>query len=213
MDREIVDSFYNTALNYFGNANSLHKLGIETKKLEDSATKQILNILSLDKEVIYTSDIAEANTLAILGYLNNHNLEGKNIVIDDSENFKEIKKYLKDKIEVRDFNYSFIDNKTLMVCTCKYDPKLFNINDNVKYLVNIQENDLFKDLRKIDFIIFDSKLVKGLMPIACLIKDKNIVLEKIIHGGKSTTSYRSGTPILPFIVSFAKALRLLYEKK
>lgn len=30
----------------------------------------------------------------------------------------------------------------------------------------------------------------------------------MIHGGKSTTSYRSGTPALPLIVSFSKALRL-----
>ena len=37
------------------------------------------------------------------------------------------------------------------------------------------------------------------------------MLEPLIHGGKSTTIYRSGTPYLPLIVSMAKALRLAYD--
>ena len=37
------------------------------------------------------------------------------------------------------------------------------------------------------------------------------MLEPLIHGGKSITIYRSGTPYLPLIVSMAKALRLAYE--
>ena len=40
---------------------------------------------------------------------------------------------------------------------------------------------------------------------------KNITIENLIHGGKSTTIYRSGTPYLPLIVSMAKALRLAYD--
>lgn len=37
-------------------------------------------------------------------------------------------------------------------------------------------------------------------------------MEPLIHGGKSTTKYRSGTPALPLIVSMAKALRLIDEE-
>ena len=40
---------------------------------------------------------------------------------------------------------------------------------------------------------------------------EKIELEPIIHGGKSTTKYRSGTPDAPLIASLAKALRLSYE--
>ena len=42
-------------------------------------------------------------------------------------------------------------------------------------------------------------------------KKENIVIDPIIHGGKSTTVFRSGTPALPLIVSLSKALRLIYE--
>ena len=35
-----------------------------------------------------------------------------------------------------------------------------------------------------------------------------MILEPLIHGGKSTTVFRSGTPALPLIVSMAKAMSL-----
>ena len=47
--------------------------------------------------------------------------------------------------------------------------------------------------------------------VGCLIKKESIGIEPLIHGGKSTTIYRSGTPATPLIVSLAKALRLVYE--
>ena len=47
--------------------------------------------------------------------------------------------------------------------------------------------------------------------IGALIKKENIVIEPLIHGGKSTTKDRSGTPATPLIVSMAKALRLASE--
>ena len=47
--------------------------------------------------------------------------------------------------------------------------------------------------------------------IGALIKKENIVIEPLIHGGKSTTKDRSGTPATALIVSMAKALRLAYE--
>ena len=40
-------------------------------------------------------------------------------------------------------------------------------------------------------------------------KKENIVIDNLIHGGKSTTSYRSGTPALPLICSLMKALELI----
>ena len=42
-----------------------------------------------------------------------------------------------------------------------------------------------------------------------LIKKESINIEPLIHGGKSTTVFRSGTPALPLIVSLMKALKLI----
>ena len=47
------------------------------------------------------------------------------------------------------------------------------------------------------------------MGIGCLIKKRGIELTPLIHGGKSQTIYRSGTPCVSLYASFAKALRLV----
>ena len=62
----------------------------------------------------------------------------------------------------------------------------------------------------VDFVSFSAHKFFGLKGIGCLLKNENIVIDPLIHGGKSTTTYRSGTPALPLIASLAKALRLAY---
>ena len=54
-DDRVLETFVKVSKEYFGNPNSLHTLGINSKKLIDSATTQINELLNIDKEVIYTS--------------------------------------------------------------------------------------------------------------------------------------------------------------
>ena len=63
----------------------------------------------------------------------------------------------------------------------------------------------------VDFASMSAHKIYGLKGIGILFKKKNIVIEPLIHGGKSTTKYRSGTPPLALIVSTSKALRLAYS--
>ena len=63
----------------------------------------------------------------------------------------------------------------------------------------------------IDLVSFSGHKFFGLKGIGVLIKKEKIEIESLIHGGKSTTKYRSGTPALSLIVSLAKALRLATE--
>ena len=67
------------------------------------------------------------------------------------------------------------------------------------------------DLSNVDLASFSAHKFFGIKGIGVLIKKDKIMLEPLIHGGKSTTIFRSGTPALPLIVSTAKALRLAYE--
>ena len=66
---EVVDTFSKVSLNYIGNPNSLHKLGVEAKKLMDASVKQVADLLKVkEKEVIFTSGASESNNLAIFVY-------------------------------------------------------------------------------------------------------------------------------------------------
>ena len=67
------------------------------------------------------------------------------------------------------------------------------------------------DFSLVDLASFSAQKFFGMKGVGALIKKESIVIEPLIHGGKSTTIYRSGTPATPLIVSTAKALRLVYE--
>ena len=66
-------------------------------------------------------------------------------------------------------------------------------------------------LENIDLISLSAHKFYGMKGIGVLIKKEGISFDPLIHGGKSTTVYRSGTPALPLIVSLSKALRLSLE--
>ncbi|MBO5138930.1 MAG: cysteine desulfurase [Bacilli bacterium] len=80
-DESVLDTFIKASREYLGNPNSLHKLGLESKKLIDASTKQITGILKIkENEIIYTSGATEANNMAIFGTVNKYKNRGKRII-------------------------------------------------------------------------------------------------------------------------------------
>ena len=67
------------------------------------------------------------------------------------------------------------------------------------------------DLSMVDLASVSAQKFYGMKGIGCLIKKNKIDIEPLIHGGKSTTVFRAGTPATPLIASFSKALRLAYQ--
>ena len=68
VNSEVIDTYSKVCRDYIGNPNSLHKLGVDSKRLIDASTKQIADILGVkENEVIYTSGASEANNMAIKG--------------------------------------------------------------------------------------------------------------------------------------------------
>ena len=65
------------------------------------------------------------------------------------------------------------------------------------------------DLTGVDLASMSAHKIFGLKGIGLLIKKENIIIDPLIHGGKSTTAFRSGTPALPLIVSLMKSLKLI----
>ena len=45
----VLDTYVKVTKNYIGNPNSLHKLGLESSKLINDATRQIKKILDIEK--------------------------------------------------------------------------------------------------------------------------------------------------------------------
>ena len=237
---EVLDTFIKVSKDYYGNPNSFHKFGAESKRLVDSATKQINDILKIDKEVIYTSGASESNNLALKGIALKYKNRGKTILVSPLEHssVKEPINYLKsigfnivvlklDSYGRIDLTYleEKIDDDTILVSINAVNSEL-GILQPIKEISNIVKkynkcffhSDITQAIGKININIEDIDLVSfsahkffGIKGVGALIKNKNIELVPLIHGGKSTTIYRSGTPATPLIASLSKALRLSIE--
>ena len=86
VDKQVLETFNKVSLDFVGNPNSLHKLGVKAKELEISATKQIKELLKLkNHEIIYTSGSSESNNLAIKGICLKHQGIGKHIITTNLE--------------------------------------------------------------------------------------------------------------------------------
>ena len=81
VDESVLNSYIETTKKIIGNPNSLHKLGVDAKKLIDAATTQIASILGVKQtEIIYTSGASEANNTAIKGICLKYQNRGKHII-------------------------------------------------------------------------------------------------------------------------------------
>lgn len=241
--KEVLESFQKTCIDYIGNPNSYHKLGIECKNLLDSATKQIADILNIKPtEIIYTSSSSESNNLAIKGLALKYQNRGKHILTTRLEhssvygplNYLQTLGFEVEFISTNEqglIDLEDLKNKirkdTILVTICSVNSEL-GIIQPMKEIAQIVKQHptcfLHSDmtvstgkinipLDNIDLVTFSPHKFHGLVGIGCLIKKEGIELVPLIHGGKSTTAYRSGTPALPLIVSLAKALRLALEEQ
>lgn len=238
VNEEVLNTYVEVTKKYIGNPNSLHKLGLEAKQLIDAATKQVADIFGVSSnEVIYTSGASEANNLAIKGICFKHT--GKHIITTELEHssVSEAVKYMeklgyqvsyvkldnKGLVDLADLE-NLIRNDTVLVSIAavnsevgvvqdleaiskivKKYPKVFFHSDMTQSIGKMKVNLAYVDLASVS-----AQKFYGMKGIGCLIKKANIDIEPLIHGGKSTTIFRSGTPATPLIVSFAKALRLAY---
>lgn len=241
-DKSVLNTFNKVSTDYPANANSLHKLGLLSKELEEYSTNKIKEILNLkNKEIIYTSGATESNNLAIKGICERYQNRGRHIITTLLEHSSVIEsmKYLSDKgftidyVKITDDGIVDIDdlkrlltNDTILVSICAVDselglvqpieeigsilkdyPKCFFHVDCTQAIGKIKIN-----FENIDLASISAHKIFGLKGIGLLIKNDNIAMNCLIHGGKSTTIYRSGTPPLPLIVSTMKALELALAK-
>lgn len=240
-NKEVLDSFVKSSTEYFANPNSLHKLGVEAKQLIDEATLQIKDILHIkDMDVIYTSGASEANNMALKGIAFAYQNRGKHIITTDFEHSSIYSpcSYLSslgfeiDIVKTDEFGRVDLDNlkelirdDTILVSIASVNSEI-GIIEPIKEISEIVKSypkcflhvDMTQSMTKLDISLDDIDLVSfsahkfyGIKGVGCLLKKSKIKLTPIIHGGKSTTIYRSGTPATSLIVSISKALRIAYN--
>ena len=239
VDKRVLESFDRTCLEYIGNPNSLHSEGVKSKKLMDAAVNQVASILNVkESEVIFTSGATESNNLAITGVINKYKDRGKTIITTKLEHSSVLEtlsylekngyniKYVKvDSNGLVDINNlkELINDDVVLVSICEVNSEIGIIQnvDEIGKILKEYPRIIFHvdgtqaigkkkvNLENIDLYSFSAHKIYGLTGVGVLIKKDNITLEPLIHGGKSQSNFRGGTPALPLIVSTSRALKLI----
>lgn len=83
---DVLDSYNKATRDYMGNANSIHALGVKSKVLLNSATKQLCELFNIqEEELIYTSGATESNNMALKGVALAYKNRGKHIIVSKLE--------------------------------------------------------------------------------------------------------------------------------
>ena len=239
VDERVLDTFCKVCKEYPGNSNSLHSLGVKSKQLEDYATEKIAKMLHVKpNEVIYTSGASESNNTAIKGICLKYQNRGKHIITTHLEHSSIIEPinylvslgFTVDYVKIDDNGLVDLDDlkrlirdDTILVSVCMVDSEI-GLKQPIKEIADILKDypkcyfhvdctqalgKIPVDLSCVDMASMSAHKIYGMKGIGLLIKKENIEIEPLIHGGKSTTIYRSGTPALPLIVSLMKAMELI----
>lgn len=243
VDTAVLEAFCQTERVFIGNPNSTHPAGQAAQAEMARVTDSIAELLGVDPaEIIYTSGASESNNLAIKGIVQASRHIGRHIISTALEHSSvggtlsalqwqdceidlvEIKRDGTVNLEqLRDL----LRKDTVLVSVCAVDSELGTVQP-VREIAEILKEfpncrlhvDATQAVGKTDLVLdgVDTMSIAphkfyGLNGSGLLLKKKDLVIEPQIHGGASTTIYRSGTPALALAVSVEKALRLAQENQ
>lgn len=236
-DDRVLDRFCFVNQNFSANPNSNYKIGYEAKELIIDATNAISSYLGVKPtEIIYTSGASESNNMVFKGLSSMTNK--KHIITTHLEHSSIIStlSYLQQngykidfvkldengRVDIDDL-MNLIDDDTFLVSICAVDSEL-GIRQPVEEIGKLlkQFPDLYfhsditqtlgktkVDLTDIDLASFSGHKIYGFKGIGGLIKKENVKITPLIHGGKSTTIFRSGTPQTELIDSLKTSMDLI----
>lgn len=235
---DVLESYNKATREYMGNCNSIHSLGVKAKKLLDSATTQICELLNIEnEELIYTSGATESNNMALKGVAYYYRNRGKNIVVSKLEHPSIYS--ICDYLESQGFTINYVNNDsdglidfedlknkvngdTVLVSICAVNSEV-GIRQPLKTLKQIikKENpqtifhsDMTQAIGKVPVNMFDVDLAsmsghKIFGPKGIGLLYKSSKVQLVPLIHGSGKNYNVvGTPPLPLIVSLAKAMRI-----
>lgn len=193
------------------------------------------------KELIFTSGASESNTTAIKGVAFKYASRGKHIITSKLEHKSvlEVMGYLSSigyevsfvnilpngQIDLKDLE-SLIREDTILISICavnsetgfKQPLKTIRQVINKKNPKTLFHSDLTQALGKTKFYLsdldlasFSSHKIYAPKGIGILYKRRDLQIDTLIYGTTENCPFRGGTPALPLVVAFSKAIRLMND--
>lgn len=241
VDKDVLKEFVGATTKYIANPNSTHKEGLLAKKVIDESSDVISKYFDIKSDsIIYTSGASESNNLVIKGVALANKDKGKHIIISPLEHSSIIapinfltnygyevsilKLKSNGQIDLEDLKNTIRDD-TILVSVCYVDSELGTIQPikeineilkdypNVKFHTDATQavGKINVDFSNLDFVTFAPHKFFGLNGFGVLLNLNNEKIIPLIHGGKSTTVYRSGTPVTANVLACRKAIELALD--
>lgn len=238
VEKDVLKTFVDATIKYTANPNSSHASGLLAKKAIDKASLNIAKLFDCDKDgIIYTSGSSESNNLVIKGIADRNMNIGRHIIISPLEHSSIIApcNYLASngfEVSVLPLNENglvdlnelkkTIREDTILVSICYVDSEIGTIQP-IKEIGKILKNypnctfhtdatqaigKINVDFSCVDFVTFAPHKFFGLNGFGVLLNLTAKKITPLIHGGKSTTIYRSGTPVPANVLALDKALTI-----
>ncbi len=235
-DAAVAEAFLQASREFTANANSPYPPGRAAKARLQEAAAHIASLLNVNPEaVIFTSGASESNNLAIKGVAEKYRRYGKHIISTPLEHssvngplaylaqqgfeidYCELKP--DGTVDTSHLN-SLLRADTILVSVCWVDSELGivqPVRDIAAMLVGRPHCFFHTDatqavgkipvqLDGIGLASFAPHKFFGLCGSGVLIRGENVMIEPQIHGGISSTPFRSGTPALELAVAAEAAL-------
>lgn len=235
-DSHVLERFCEVERAFPGNPNSQHSAGRAAKEEMANITDSIADLLGVGpEEIIYTSGASESNNTAIKGIAHAGRHTGRHIISTPLEHSSvsgcltalQEQGYEIDlldvgrngKVELAHLR-ELLRKDTVLVAVCAVDSELGTIQPipeiaeilraypdcrfHVDATQAVGKTSLIFD--GVDTMSFAPHKFYGLNGSGILYKRRGISMEPLIHGGTSTTLYRSGTPTLALAAATETAL-------
>ena len=236
VDEAVLERFCAVERSCPGNANSRHQAGAAAKTAIDEATQSIARSLNVQPaEIIYTSGASEANNFALKSIARLERHHGKHIIstplehssVSGSLTALQEQGYEIDLVDIKQDGTVVLAHlrellrpDTILAAVTAVDSELGVVQPiaEIAELLKAYPNchfhvDATQAVGKIpvqfegmDTMSLTAHKFYGLNGIGVLVKRLGLALPPLIHGGESTTPYRSGTPTVALACSLALAL-------
>ena len=236
VDERVLSVYTDTARECFANPNSAHSFGFAAKQIMDDSLAKIAELMQISPdELIFTSGASEANNLAVKGIAFANRRRGRHIIstflehssVSGALTFLQEQGWEIDLVNIQpdgkiDLSHlkSLLRQDTVLCAVCAVDSELGTVQPvheiaeilkdypNCRLHIDATQavGKIPLDLSGVHTACFAPHKFYGLKGCGVLYKAKGVVMEPLIHGGASTTIYRSGTPDAPAAAACAKAL-------
>ncbi len=237
-DDRVLSAFIAAAQSFTANANSPHPPGQAAKARFREAAERIAALLHVKPDdIIFTSGASESNNLALKGAAENNKRYGKHIITTPLEHssvngplaYLQQQGFEIDCCELNcdgtvdiDHLSSLLRRDTILVSVCWVDSELGIVQPikDISAMLSGRAHCMFHtdatqavgkipiSLNGIGLASFAPHKFYGLCGSGMLVCGENVVLEPQIHGGISSTPFRSGTPALELAVAAESALEI-----